>query len=176
MCFFTSSYVMHDMFVVQKYDKIGISIDRSIFLPGGRLGLDWHMEWLKTRELIEEEERSKQEHENTNLFGPSSIIVNKNDVLFGRGKNTREHTGNLRCAYLVEVREEEYNACRKAAKTKIAEQVVSMVLDSGGRFLKKDTKVKLCESIGTYNIQSVFFNFTKAVFLFLFYYWRDGMK
>ena len=96
--------------------------------------------------------------------------MNKNDVLFGRGKNTREHTGNLRCAYLVEVREEEYNACRKAAKTKIAEQVVTMVLDSGGRFLKKDTKVKLSESIGTYNIQSVFFNFTKAVFLFLFYY------
>lgn len=123
-----------------KLETFGISIDRSIFLPGGRLGLDWHMEWLKTRELIEEEERSKQEHENTNLFGPSSIIVNKNDVLFGRGKNTREHTGNLRCAYLVEVREEEYNACRKAAKTKIAEQVVTMVLDSGGRFLKKDTK------------------------------------
>jgi hypothetical protein len=106
--------------------------------------------------------RNNNSNNNNNNFqnerGSSSIIVNKYDVLFGRGKHTREHTGNLRCAHLVEIRAEEYNACRKAAKTKIAEQVVTMVSDSGGRFLRKDTEVKLCESksIGSYDTRSLY--------------------
>ena len=106
--------------------------------------------------------RNNNSNNNNNNFqnerGSSAILVNEYDVLFGRGKHTREHTGNVRCAHLVEIRAEEYNACRKAAKTKIAEQVVTMVSDSGGRFLRKDTEVKLCESksIGSYDTRSLY--------------------
>merc|ERR1712072_57476 len=65
------------------------------------------------------------------------ILPRKFDVLFGKGKS-REHVGNLRCAYLVEQHQAEYERANRSAKTEIAENIIAMVNESGGRFLKKD--------------------------------------
>merc|ERR1712014_247899 len=75
---------------------------------------------------------------------PSTIAVTitprKFDVLFGRGRNTREHCGNLRCAHLVEMHQLEYEACTKTEKTDLAMRIVQIVKECDGRFLKKDRK------------------------------------
>ena len=63
------------------------------------------------------------------------------DVLFGRGKSSREHVGNLRCGLLVESHLQEYNTATKFEKTQLSVKIVDMITDAGGRFLKKDTKV-----------------------------------
>ena len=123
------------------------------------MGLEWHQEWIQYRESIEKEEEERMSAKNgtnddddrnsssllpvNDGFVPGTIIVNNYDVLFGRGKNTREHTGNLRCAYWVEMHCEEYDTAQKALKTQIAEKIVTKVLESGGRFLKKDKKVRI---------------------------------
>lgn len=64
------------------------------------------------------------------------------DVLFGRGKSSREHVGNLRCGLLVESHLQEYNTATRFAKTQLSVKIVDMIIDAGGRFLKKDTKVR----------------------------------
>jgi len=73
----------------------------------------------------------------TNVVPAVITIVRKFDVLFGKGK-TREHVGNLRCAYLVEQHEIEYEGANKIDKTQIANKIVNIVKANNGRFLKKD--------------------------------------
>merc|ERR1712118_235961 len=69
--------------------------------------------------------------------GRETILPRKFDVLFGKGKS-REHVGNLRCAYLVEQHQAEYERANRSGKTQVAENIIDMVKESGGRFLKKD--------------------------------------
>ena len=57
-------------------------------------------------------------------------------LLLGKGKNTREHTGNLRAVHLVEMHREKYENANKFHKTEIAERIVSIIHESHGRFLK----------------------------------------
>ena len=72
---------------------------------------------------------------------PSDVPIEApttHDVLFGRGKNTREHSGNLRCNLLIEMYAEQYESANKVQKTVIAERIVAMVHESLGRFLKQE--------------------------------------
>lgn len=114
-------------------ETYGIYVDKKILLANGHLGLEWYNQWVKLREVAEEDV------ENTGVV-ESTIVPGKFDVLFGRGRNTREHCGNLRCAHLVEMHQIEYEACSKLEKTALAERIVDIVKDCGGRFLKKDRK------------------------------------
>lgn len=162
-------------------DTYGIPIDKSIFLPNGHLGLDWHKEWLSIRYAIESSQRKQEHHQqqqHTSPQPPSSVLKNtstdgagtieisgrstsnpvvvaaegggktttilairKSDVLFGRGKHSREHPGTMRCAILVENHLHEYNTASKVEKTFLSIKLVDMVHNSGGRFLKKDKQM-----------------------------------
>jgi len=77
---------------------------------------------------------------------PVITIVRKFDVLFGKGK-TRKHVGNLRCAYLVEQHEIEYENANKIDKTLIASKIVNIVKENNGRFLKNDKQVRTTYSV-----------------------------
>jgi len=110
-------------FELQTY---GIPTNDHPILPNGILSLEWHKEWLKVCRTQEESESTKD----------GMIIPRRFDVLFGRGKNTREHTGNLRAAHLVEMHQREYEKAGKFEKTEIAERIVSIINESLGRFLK----------------------------------------
>ncbi len=110
-------------FELQTY---GIPIKDHPILPNGVLSLEWHKEWLQVRRIQEASESSKD----------GIILPRRFDVLFGRGKNTREHTGNLRAAHLVEMHLAEYERAGKFGKTEIAERIVSIIHESFGRFLK----------------------------------------
>lgn len=99
--------------------------------PNGELSLAYHQEWLQIRQIQEEESQDGS--------SPGVLVPRKFDVLFGRGKNTREHTGNLRANHLVEMHQEEYERAGKFEKTKVANRLVTMIHESYGRFLKWET-------------------------------------
>lgn len=60
------------------------------------------------------------------------------DVLFGRGSGPNDHEGNIRFRHLVAERKSEYMATNhRMTKAKIAKEIVDMVVNDNGRFLKK---------------------------------------
>jgi hypothetical protein len=59
------------------------------------------------------------------------------DVLFGKGKALREHTGNVRANRLVAMYRPKYEqAADKYDKTDIAKRLVNIIHESNGQFLK----------------------------------------
>ena len=61
------------------------------------------------------------------------------DVLFGRGKPIRMHSGNTYLQYLLEQHKEEYEGrSARGDKRVIAAKVMDCVKEKGGRFLKKE--------------------------------------
>jgi hypothetical protein len=65
------------------------------------------------------------------------IVPSRYDVLLGRGKFFQEHTGNLRYRDVVENHRERYEKASKAKKTQVAKELVQIVNNYGGRFLKQ---------------------------------------
>jgi hypothetical protein len=71
-----------------------------------------------------------------------AIVVPKNaDVLLGRGRPFQEHTGNMRCNFVVMAAMEEYERVSRNDKTGIARDVIAKIKDYGGRFLKQNDGV-----------------------------------
>lgn len=104
----------------------GIDTKNHPITENGELFVGWHTDWVQIQSNREES------------AAESDIILvpRRFDVLFGRGKNTREHTGNLRAAHMVEMHRDEYEKAGKFQKTEVAQRIVRMVNDSYGRFLK----------------------------------------
>ena len=102
-------------FELQTY---GIPIHEHPILPNGELCVAYHREWLEVRRVQESQAREATKD--------GVLVPRRFDVLFGRGKNTREHTGNLRAGHLVEMHQEEYEKAGKFEKTQIAERIVAM--------------------------------------------------
>ena len=128
----------HDEICFQ-LETYGIHVNKHILLENGHLGMSWYNEWIKIRELQEQESSKDSNGGNIEV----AILPRTFDVLFGRGKDTRAHTGNLRCAHLVEMHQLEYEQCSKSEKTELAKRIVDIVKECNGRFLKKDETVSL---------------------------------
>jgi hypothetical protein len=61
------------------------------------------------------------------------------DILLGRGKGTQNHIGNLRYRHLIESYRSSYEEMlSKGEKTQFIKEVVRVIYDSGGRFLRQD--------------------------------------
>ncbi|CAJ1934427.1 unnamed protein product [Cylindrotheca closterium] len=110
----------------------GIPFDDSspFKLHEGEFNLSWHNEWLQIRKS-QEDLPLKKSDENDPV-----TIPHRFDVLFGRSKMTREHTGNLRALHLINMWEAKYEGAGKYEKTIITEKIVNIIRDSGGKFLK----------------------------------------
>jgi hypothetical protein len=65
------------------------------------------------------------------------IVPGPFDVLMGRGKKIEENPGNLRLRHLIEVNGPRYDEASKFEKTVVAEAIMAMIRDIGGRFLKQ---------------------------------------
>ena len=65
--------------------------------------------------------------------------ISEHDVLCGRGGLTNSHIGNKHYRQIVADHQEEYLKARKRDKIIIAQRIVSIVKDNGGRFLKKSS-------------------------------------
>ncbi len=63
----------------------------------------------------------------------------QNDVLLGRGKGFYQHTGNIRFRYWIESRSRQYDqATTSAEKKRITMEVIQLVREGGGRFLRDE--------------------------------------
>jgi len=78
----------------------------------------------------------------------SSSITNK-DVLCGRDKVSFSHCGNKRFRHIIEMYRERYQTAPvKDDKTKIIMEIVALIKNSGGRFLKRRINETKDEEIG----------------------------
>jgi hypothetical protein len=73
------------------------------------------------------------------LLVPYIDVPNENDVLLGKGKCYQNHSGNILFRTLVETYRTKYDdATRKALKTQVAADIVSLIQTSyGGKFLER---------------------------------------
>lgn len=78
------------------------------------------------------EERLNHPHRST-LFVPGM-----NDVLFGKGMPVQNHAGNKILRRLVVDSQKNYEKAKKGAKILLAQEIVDLVYQSGGMFLKPD--------------------------------------
>lgn len=120
------------LFQLQTY-----GIDTSTFplREDGTLSVSWHREWIRIQKGKEEYGISVSTATN------DDVIPRRFDVLFGRSRTIRQHTGNLRAGHLVEMYKEQYERANKYEKTEIAERLVSIIHESNGRFLKWDKQI-----------------------------------
>lgn len=111
------------MFSLQTF---GIPTNHHPIQPDGTLSLECHREWLASRRIQEESGNVQK----------AVIVPRRFDVLFGRGRYTREHTGNLRAAHIVEMHRVEYEQAGKFDKTDIAERIVGRFAQTKGRLVR----------------------------------------
>lgn len=79
------------------------------------------------------------EHEETSATKEANTSeIGENDVLCGRGGLSNAHVGNRQFRQIVSDHQEEYLGARKRDKIVIAQRIVSIIKDSGGRFLKRE--------------------------------------
>jgi hypothetical protein len=139
------------LFKLQTY---GIPIDDPIVQGDGSLPKEWHQQWLQILQNNEQKQQQQQlavainnnnvknddghTKEQRHHHDEEIILPTKVDVLFGRGKESREHPGNLRCMAIIEEQRGPYESASKYKKTEIAERIVFDVYNAGGRFLKMD--------------------------------------
>ncbi len=118
----------------------GIPTEYSPMKKDGNWSIDWHLEWLRLHR--DREIKEMEEGDGSEIHTKRTIIVPRRfDVLFGRGKIAKTHTGNLRALHLCEMNYPRYESSTtgKYGKTEVAEQIVRIIHESGGRFLKPET-------------------------------------
>lgn len=93
-----------------------------------------HLEWLeKTRnEEVMPHARAAEQLLRNGVVRPCRF-----DVLFGKSNLAREHTGTLRAWHLVQMHFVTYERLGKFQKTDVANKIISIIHESGGRFLKQ---------------------------------------
>lgn len=122
----------------------GIPTHDSPMKVDGTWSTHWHKEWLTAHRVREESLLTRSKTIDTisqvspcNQDNEDFILVPRRfDVLFGKGKREREHTGNLRALHLCDMYWEAYESSNKYGKTEVAEKIVLIIQQSGGRFLK----------------------------------------
>lgn len=72
---------------------------------------------------------------------PQVVEPQRFDVLFGKFKMAREHTGTRRCQCLIEIFQARYEKADRRQKTRMADEIVGIIQESHGRFLKREKGV-----------------------------------
>ena len=108
----------------------GLPVDSLPITHDGELKTANHLIWIQNRILLE------------GLPGRRQMLIElpgRYDVLIGRGKPYRNHTGNLYLHQLIDMRRNEYESASRGQKKAIAESIVTTIQSHSGRFLGKDT-------------------------------------
>lgn len=67
------------------------------------------------------------------------LVPGELDILLGRGRGAQNHKGNIHYRQVVETFRSRYEQIpQKGAKTQLIREVVAVIYDNGGRFLKQD--------------------------------------
>eukprot|EP00980_Cylindrotheca_fusiformis_P029145 scaffold22737_cov120-Cylindrotheca_fusiformis.AAC.8 len=117
-----------------KLMSFGIPVQEFPFTEDGGIELANHVRWL-------EKHRKKEAYliKKPPIEGAVDLPSN-HDVLLGRGKQIIRHLGNRLLHELVEAYDNQYNRLSKDGKTKLADQIVSIVHGYSGRFMKFDNE------------------------------------
>ena len=84
--------------------------------------------------------REKETHF-SGVWNDDDNVATKHDVLLGRGKPFRVHSGNMALARLIEQYQGEYMEGDRFEKTAISWNILSTIQDGyGGRFIEKDER------------------------------------
>jgi len=68
------------------------------------------------------------------------LVPGELDILLGRGRGAQNHKGNIHYRQVVETFRARYEQIpQKGAKTQLIREVVAVIYDNGGRFLKQDS-------------------------------------
>eukprot|EP00531_Pseudo-nitzschia_arenysensis_P000828 CAMPEP_0116147466 /NCGR_PEP_ID=MMETSP0329-20121206/17768_1 /TAXON_ID=697910 /ORGANISM="Pseudo-nitzschia arenysensis, Strain B593" /LENGTH=932 /DNA_ID=CAMNT_0003643393 /DNA_START=121 /DNA_END=2919 /DNA_ORIENTATION=+ len=67
------------------------------------------------------------------------LVPGELDILLGRGRGAQNHKGNIHYRQVIETFRSRYEQIpQKGAKTQLIREVVAVIYDNGGRFLKQD--------------------------------------
>jgi hypothetical protein len=95
--------------------------------------LDNHTDWLSRRQKLEALDNITGVDKDERINEPGPL-----DVLQGRGLEAQVHPGNLRFRNIVAERQKVYNKSLIHEKTAISKEIVLVIKESGGRFLRQD--------------------------------------
>jgi hypothetical protein len=95
--------------------------------------LDNHKDWLSRREKLEALDNIASDYKDEWINEPGPL-----DVLQGRGWKVQVHPGNLRFRNIIAERQEVYDKSLIYDKTVISKEIVQVIKESGGRFLRQD--------------------------------------
>ena len=113
---------------VLNLQSFGIPTTVLPFTESGEVTTRFHKEFL--------ENRRKQERLSSQA--PRIGVPGRFDVLLGRGKKYDLHMGNVRFRHLIEDCREKYESASRNVKTKLSAEIVEIVHENCGRFLKQD--------------------------------------
>jgi hypothetical protein len=95
--------------------------------------LDNHKDWLSRREKQEALDNITSDNRDEWIDEAGPL-----DVLQGRGRKIQGHPGNLRFRNIIAERQKDYNKSLIYEKTVISKEIVQVIKESGGRFLRQD--------------------------------------
>ena len=114
----------------------------SDFAQSGEDAADDDDIWMKHSEEEKAEQSHTWKHQQKNQKNmrekTKSINFTNMDVLFGRGKGSQNHPGNVRFHRLLDQHIDEYDRASKLGKTALSEKMIKIINQSSGRFLKQD--------------------------------------
>jgi len=111
------------------------------------LGLNMNMGIGMVQQFSQTQQLQRQQH--TGITGESKsgipysmepvLVPGELDILLGRGRGAQNHKGNIHYRQVVETFRSRYEQIpQKGAKTQLIREVVAVIYDNGGRFLKLD--------------------------------------
>lgn len=131
-----------------KLQTFGVPTEAGPLKMDGSWSLTWLHEWLRSQRLRE----GKEEQAETNQTATRSAhdlpqqpesqenqviaVPGRFDVIIGKTSQARMHTGNRRAIHLCDMYFEKYENASKFHKTEVAETIVSIIRQSGGRFIR----------------------------------------
>jgi hypothetical protein len=113
-----------------QYNLLTFGIPMKVFpvTVEGKTQVERHLEWIQQRRKREE---SVQDSKRITVPGPF-------DVIMGRDRLAQEHPGNFHYLDTIDKQLVMYDTLPKMQKTKLSNQIVDGIHESGGRFLKWD--------------------------------------
>ena len=121
--------------MIYKLMTFGIPAEAFALSPTGEVKRGVALEYIKQRREIEGRKSGsgKENSENSKML-PAEI-----DILLGRGRNFRNHPGNVRFHHIVEMHETQYENSSRYGKQLLSDAVLKIVKQDGARFLKKNS-------------------------------------
>jgi hypothetical protein len=90
----------------------------------------------KELSLVEQAELAELDS-STGPAPPDAVRPKNNDILFGRGKPFQNHPGNRKMLQLIDRYKQQYSESPRDRKRPIVEEIIGLLSQDGGRFLKR---------------------------------------